>query len=274
MRKFPRAIEKPSTVPLYREYGATIDFEGSGTLLHIGGSHFMITAAHCADRTDDEDGHGLRIAGADFPVVINRPVLVTPKLSDMKDHPDDVCIVKLLDHEVSKLSERCAFIEEHQIEGLAPRSPSPLFKFIGYPAADNRAEEMLQKVTANAFGIPAFLHTAFVDDRITARPEWYIALRYDEQDHNDAAISGIPPPAMLAGFSGGAIWRDNLHYLPPTFSGMIIEHDQKQKAVLGVSGEGILSLLKLWWGRLHELPPSDFPPFTPPDPGTHPVAGT
>ena len=123
---------------------------------------------------------------------------------------------------------------------------------VGYPAGDNRAEEFLGTVSANALKIPVFVHCSYEDDRVRAHPNWYVCLSYDPLNLPSVHDPDLVLPKELKGMSGGAVWRDNCDLWPQTFAGMIIEHDEAQKAVVALSSGAMLDLLRRWWIPLHE----------------------
>ena len=245
---------KTPTIPVYREYGATTCFKGSGNLLFVGGSHFLVTAAHCADFGGDGDGQWLHVAGGDDVFAIKRKVLTT-RLADgiQRNHdPVDFSAVKLLDEEVALLSQRCSFIPEQIMETHRSPKLSPLLSLVGYPADDNRAEDFLCTVSANALNIPVFVNCAYEDNRMRVHPNWYVCLSYDPLNLPVVHDQNLVFPEKLHGMSGGAVWRDNCDLWPPTFAGMMIEHDDTHKAVIALSSSAMLDLLRAWWIPLHE----------------------
>ena len=108
--------ERLSSVPLYAltdPKADSVEFLGTGTLVRIQDHDILVTAAHVI-----ENGRKfiLMVAGPNVPLLLNRPVLVTPVHPGLTRDTDplDFCVIGLSSKEADALRTRCRFVEWEQ----------------------------------------------------------------------------------------------------------------------------------------------------------------
>jgi hypothetical protein len=205
------ATEWLSSVPLYAKTDPTentVEFLGSGTLVRFRNRDLLVSAAHVV-----ENGRkfSLMVAGPRYPVIIDRPALLTPIAPGLTRETDplDFCAYQLLPEETEKLTSVCRFIDWEN-EAITDVSEANFtHKVTGYPDTANDIKPTTKSVRVNCLRVDVTEDPNVIRHApwpgMKAHPTWYIGLRYDPRSLERRETR--PKVPSLHGCSGAAIWR-------------------------------------------------------------------
>jgi hypothetical protein len=172
---------------------------GTGTLVKSGNEHFILTAAHCAERLAEYDEIGLPIRFRGDPFLVQRmsPIYVGerksnewgPDLAFMPIHPVDVANINANSNKIFYDLDRYVpgiLREEHKID-------NSLWAVVGTPVVLSR----LQDPKRLEFTLMAF--KVGVESPITKESFDYIDIR--------VALDGKNALPTFEGVSGGGLWQ-------------------------------------------------------------------
>lgn len=193
---------EPATIPIFTagEDGEP-ELLGSGLLLRVGSSEFIVTAAHVMDRAM----HEFWVGSDDRLVGIKGPYSHTAAPKGDRDLDlFDLAIVPLREPEVSEL-RRCRFLS---LDDLAPFEVPDLrevvgskYLMFGYPCTrHDKRREQVRPLKYISRACPAADYAP-----IGITPSTHIVLNYDKKRGYtvDGQIT-LPDPH---GISGGGIWK-------------------------------------------------------------------
>lgn len=214
---FQRHIVDTSSPELFRSSIALFSIRddkphplGSGVLLQVADTHFLVSAAHVFDAIAIHDGTCCIPSGAGqgTPIHLNKIKIVTsglPPVRSLKDHklrlddPHDVGVCELPTGIVSQLLPHRKFVSFHEVESCTP-APRANYMLLGYPESLKVVSNQGLSVLATDFRCITELVSGRRQDLEETIVVGYAPLGFDS-NHNPIA------PPNPAGMSGCGIWR-------------------------------------------------------------------
>ncbi len=188
-----------------------LDPVGSGLLLRVGSSHFLVTAAHVLDEnTQSPDSFcDLVTYGQRLPVILQgasfRTTIAEGKTRE--DDPLDVGFIELPDAQVAQLGVD-RFLEPSQID-LNDKGDSPaLYGAFGYPASLNYSIEpdWESPVNPTPFSYTSQLRSSAAHVELGVSQATHLVLAASNRKTRAPGGRKVKLPD-LRGMSGGGFWR-------------------------------------------------------------------
>lgn len=203
-----------TTVAIVGSWSGNVRHLGTGTMLAVADSRFVITAAHVLLAANDQDLTVAISAGGLFTAVTARDWIITAASGGDDQH--DIAVYRLDDREVSRL-ESVEFVRIGDVCFDRDLSES-YFVACGYPAmwsTTSHSDTDVMKAKLLQYG--TYLYTGSLCALVGYDPERHILLNgapEDVLDHNGDPVrfrtrSGHPAsmPGDLSGISGCSVWR-------------------------------------------------------------------
>jgi hypothetical protein len=200
---------KRTTLPLCGEVQGIEDQFGTGVLLAIGKSVFMLTVRHVPEKTT-VDGLDIYIgtATADTPHVGLKGEFLSSKdsksLGDVEPDPFDVAIVRLATEFAERVLTYANPITFDKVELMDDKLAPGRYLLYGYPSAFTERDDELKEVSSGC--MPYITHT-YEGDRAPTRFDStrHLIINYQFEGHLDEL--GNPSIIPAFGMSGSGVWR-------------------------------------------------------------------
>jgi hypothetical protein len=249
---------------------------GSGVLLRVGETPFMLTAAHVADEFRDLKWKGIFFGTPDFELLSVGTVkfLCSKPGKDpfRSDDPIDVAVVELSQEVAAKLSEFMRFLSPEDLLLDPQKLEHGTYLVNGFP--DSRVEKDEMDETIVAQNLPYFTH---LHDREQPPIPDFSPLNNIALDarnpYQDSEFSFGVDHEYSEGMSGGGIWRlydegqpiDSLDWKKAKLVGIFTEGtDPKYKGSIGYfRGTKLRCVVKLFlagWPHLAPVLAKSIPP--------------
>ena len=200
-----------TTVALFRHASGDADHYGSGVLLQVGGTRFLVTAAHVSDEFFCERWRQIFFGTLDGDELI--PVLTvrycrSKKQTDLnrEDDPLDLAVLELRPDIADKLSAFMRFVTLSKLELDPDKLKDGRYLVLGYP--EFRADKDVMDQTIVAQILPYFtgLYDMERDPVPNISAEVHLVLDVNRMDEAAGAGDRLDLD-QTHGISGGGMWR-------------------------------------------------------------------
>jgi hypothetical protein len=210
-RKACEKLAEMSSTPIYVEQNGQARLAGTGVLLQLSDTHFVVTAAHTFSRA--------KVANVPiwFPGVTPGSMPLPQFHAELhmsasndpvnrEDDPFDVCVFEVPSNVAEELKKGKRFLRAADLDALDKQNLRSFYLVFGYPFVQNPPVAAGGTITANALSYGTFVYG---NERGAAtRHDPAIGIVLDgggESTRNDAGErEDIPHPG---GMSGCGIWR-------------------------------------------------------------------
>jgi len=235
------------------------DFEGTGVLLRVGASHFLVSAAHVFDVIGF--GGCLMWEGLGELELSGTAILTKAPDGGGRDKDRvDLGVLQLTDGEVARIGER-NFLSRRDLAPQEAAAPQATYLAVGFIARDQLRDDDRQvyKTRTSRYlgmeaGEDAYHYIKVIRDS-------HLALAFDRRNVVGPRGRGAPP--SFKGMSGCGVWRLNplVEYtetLRPSLVATLIEQPPEYpKSLLCTRVELLLAVIRKSFPELaHEIPPS------------------
>ena len=197
-----------TTLPLCGEVHGIEDQFGTGVLLAIGQSIFMLTARHVAERTTVKylDIY-IGTPNADRHVGLKGNFLLSTDSESFGDgdlDPFDVAIVRLAPEFAEMVLTYANPVTLDKLELEDDRLAPGRYLLYGYPCAFTERDDELKEVSSGGI---AYITNTYEGDRAPTRFDCkkHLVINYRFEGHSDQ--SGNPSIIPAFGMSGSGVWR-------------------------------------------------------------------
>jgi hypothetical protein len=225
---------------------------GSSILLVLDGVHYVVTAAHVIDHSDETT---LYIgADADLVPLIGLTFSTTQAPSKRRDlDRHDFAFAALTDAIIEKLAG-AKFIEEDEIDATTPDGRGDYYTVLGFPNSRNGDfDNALKRATAKIwpYSGTAAQHQKLLE-QLPDKGANHILIKFEGWGANDQGVRvrNLSPRGM----SGGAVVRGQNLADPkavflgavtaPKLAGVVIERDQKYPYLIATHMSAVLSAIR------------------------------
>ena len=176
---------------------------GTGVLLKVNSLHFLVTAAHVADNLNQEIHVGinestvLRLGGN----ILTNNITGTREADRL-----DLCVVKLCEESILKLSKLYSFLDISEIELNHDFKEFPMYEFVGFPYTKskyNKYKKRLKSVPYHYITIPC---KAKAYEELKCNPKINVVLNYERKKVFNFRKKTHQIGPELYGISGCGLW--------------------------------------------------------------------
>lgn len=243
------------------------ELEGSGVLLQIGSSRFLVTAAHVLDRILREDGW-IGLPSGYFQIPLNGKLTTPPDGNRKKDHVD-VGFIPLDEPLASAMSDTYAFLPVHCLEVLDDGIEGTPYIINGCPSKKVEKTDRTFRSQLYEFRTTGLSHDAY--PALDLFPERHIAMEFDRKRMKNGLGQLVQSP-KLNGVSGGPVWKMISTTDPSgnpactkSLAGIVTEHGEGKRILIATRIAAVLA------GIAHAYP--ELAPLIPQNPNLTIVCG-
>ena len=200
-----------TTVALFKHVSGEADHYGSGVLLQVEGTRFLVTAAHVSDEFCCERWKQIFFGTPDGENVI--PVLTVRHARSKKradpnreDDPLDLAVFELRLDIADKLSAFMRFATLRELELDPDKLKDGRYLVLGYPEFRAEKDEMDQTIVAQVLPYFTGLYDMERDPAPNISPADHIVLDVNRRDQAGGAGDRLDLD-QTHGISGGGMWR-------------------------------------------------------------------
>jgi hypothetical protein len=200
-----------TTVALFRHVSGEADHYASGVLLQVGGTRFLVTAAHVSDEFCCEQWKQIFFGTASFDDLI--PVITvnfarSKKQNDpnREDDPLDLAVYELRPDIADRLSVFMRFLTLNDLELDPDKLKDGQYLVVGYPAFRAEKDEMDETIVAEVLPYFTGLYDMERHPAPGISPADHLVLDVNPVDQPDGAADKLDLDETQ-GISGGGMWR-------------------------------------------------------------------
>lgn len=207
-----------ATVPIVVLQGKALSQHGTGTLLAVADSFFLVTAAHVFRQANEHNlslGFGAAIGGGFLPIR-GRHLESKPKTDDIDSDALDIAIYPILSEDVSLIGKD-RFLSLMDVD-CGSQSPTAVYSICGFPCKWSKTSHTAEeKVMIKAIQYTSYSYSGDASTFIGYDPGRHllISAEIDETTDDkgepveffDSTGSPLKFPKELNGISGSSVWR-------------------------------------------------------------------
>jgi hypothetical protein len=266
-----------ATPALFRFIPGREDHFGSGVLLRVGQTPFLLTAAHVADEFRDMHWKGILFGTPDGrpPISIGRVKLICSKPGmepNRDDDPLDVAVVELSQEVMKELSGFMRFLTPDDLLLDPEQLKDGVYLVNGFP--DSRVERDEMDETIDAVNLPYItdLHDSKGHPIPNFDPRDNVALEAHPPHDEDKMSFGIDLESS-PGMSGGGIWRlldegqpiEKIDWRKAKLVGIVTERSRAEYTgpvpyIRGTKLREVIKLMLAGWRDLAPILAKSIPP--------------
>jgi hypothetical protein len=208
-----------SVVPLYARAAGTdhLRLIGTGTLIKVGGFHFVVTAAHVVEEVIQAIG-GSRTQTDDFyapnPATSRFAVLFGELTADRSDK-HDIAFVRLADEAINPLAP-LRFLSLSEIDASGGPPPPGWHYVHGYPVVGMVSDKRAGTESAVPFTYSSSLYEGDPNSFRIYDPALHVMVELNPNTVIEPSGAEGTIPETLRGISGSSIWRAHKYSDPRT----------------------------------------------------------